>query len=271
MTVHPSRHKVLAASALALLVSVPMSHSSAVVMSISGHVNRTIVMVAQDGSAYDDVEHVNANSSEARFHFKGSEDLDSGLTAGANLKFGRPDNSPHHHMRVSLSGSFGKLSLGQASHPDDAAQYGTLGGVRYDSPALGAVEFSLNQWDTGQGIAAGYTGDKNVAGTISVSAGYTGDENLSGTVSASGAFGATAWSQIDAEDNTGFSDESHGSVAYHLAKDVRPSTPVISFVSLDHGDSLGVYVSMKDVRPSTPVVSFEDFDHGGGALEFQSW
>ena len=78
----------LIAAAVSSALAVPMA-AQAVEFAVSGHVNRAVVVVDQDGYTDKDgrdqdgkLRHVDANSSETRFRFTGSEELDGGLTAG---------------------------------------------------------------------------------------------------------------------------------------------------------------------------------------------
>ena len=166
-------------SALAL----PMG-AQAVELEASGHVNRAVVVVDNDDlpdNKDGDIRHVDGNSSGSRFRFKGTEELDTGLTAGVTLEFGvKPGGSTagtsNRHASVHLAGEFGKLTVGQTgtaadgmAHAEGAFNGGSwFGGVtnwcsyysagpacpsndggraqvlRYDTPALGPAKLSLS-------------------------------------------------------------------------------------------------------------------------------
>ena len=65
----------LIAAAVSSALALPMA-AQAVEFSVSGHVNRAIISV--DGGGNDgDLKHVDANSSQTRFRFTGSEELDN--------------------------------------------------------------------------------------------------------------------------------------------------------------------------------------------------
>ena len=170
--------KVIAA-AVASALALPMG-AQAVEFAVSGHVNRAVIVVDQDGYTEDadldgDLQHVDSNASETRFRFKGSEDI-GGMTAGVNLELGRPGNWRTRHAAVNLSGEFGMLTLGHTSeaadgmaHADGAFNGGSwLAGVsnwcayagsgpacpsndgdridvlRYDTPALGPAKVAVS-------------------------------------------------------------------------------------------------------------------------------
>ena len=72
----------LIAVAVSSALALPMA-AQAVEFSVSGQVNRAIISV--DGGANDgSLQHVDANSSETRFRFTGSEELENGMTPGSN-------------------------------------------------------------------------------------------------------------------------------------------------------------------------------------------
>jgi len=80
--------------------------AQAVSFEISAHVNRAVIAVDQDGTTADgDVVHVDASSSETRFRFTASEDLEDGL-----LELGDVNRSPR--------------------------------AIRYTTPAIGKFDFS---------------------------------------------------------------------------------------------------------------------------------
>ena len=100
--------------------------------SVSGYVNRAIIIVDQKGYEEDDeVQHVDSNASETRFRFTGSEDLGNGTTAGVQLELGRPSDWRTPHANVYLSGAFGKLTVGQGSAAADGMAHADLGGASW--------------------------------------------------------------------------------------------------------------------------------------------
>ena len=105
----------VASGALAL----PMA-AQGVEIAASGHVNRALVFSGKAGT--DDPKHTDGSASGSRFRFKGSEDLENGITAGVTLEYG-VGNAPAEggwspavrHASVDISGAFGKLTLGQTA------------------------------------------------------------------------------------------------------------------------------------------------------------
>ena len=114
--------QLLAAVVSGALV-LPMA-AQGVEIAASGHINRALVFSDLTGS--DDPKHVDAASSGSRFRFSGTEDLENGITAGANLEYGVGNagadgswNPSVRHASLSLGGAFGTLTIGQtapASH-----------------------------------------------------------------------------------------------------------------------------------------------------------
>ena len=209
----------LVSAAVASALALPMG-AQAVEFEASGHVNRAVILVDRDG-VDDDLEHVDSNASETRFRFKGGGELDNGLTAGVLLELGRPGDWRNRHAAASLSGDFGKLTLGQTSaasdgmaHADGAFNGGSwLAGVtnwcsyhslgpacpsndggrpdvlRYDTPALGPASIAVSTgndeyWDAKFTIA----GDMGGAG-YNFRIGYIGehDDDTDGKVFATSA------------------------------------------------------------------------------------
>ena len=118
--------------AVATALGLPMA-AIAVEGSVSGHVNMAIVKVDDDDAMIKD-----ANGSETRFRFKGSEELENGLTAGVTLEvgagggkygYGADDNDDFRvrHANVSLSSMAGTLTIGQQNTPSDASSYADVG------------------------------------------------------------------------------------------------------------------------------------------------
>ena len=174
----------LIAAAVSSALAVPMA-AQAVEFAVSGHVNRAVILVDQDGYAKDgDLQHVDSNASPSRFRLKGSEELDSGLTAGVNMELGvlstgTSSGTTTRHAAVYLDGAGGKLTLGHTStaadgmaHADGAFNGGSwYGGVsnwcayhssgpacpsndggrtdvlRYDTPSLGPVRLAASAGD----------------------------------------------------------------------------------------------------------------------------
>ena len=181
----------LIAAAVSSALALPMA-AQAVEFSVSGHVNRAVISV--DGGKNDgDLMHVDANSSETRFRFTGSEELESGMTAGVQLELGRPGDWRTRHANVYLSTAGGKITIGQGSAATDGMAHADLGGpswlggatnwcsyastgpacpsndggrrpvLKYDTPAIGPANIAISTgdndyWDAKLSIA-GSMGD----------------------------------------------------------------------------------------------------------------
>ena len=162
----------LIAAAVSSALALPMA-AQAVEFSASGHVNRAIISVDGGGMDYDgDLQHVDANSSQTRFRFTGSEEMDSGMTAGVQLEYGLTANV--RQANVYLSSDGGKLTVGHGSRATDGMAHADLGGpawlggatnwcsyhstgpacpsndggrgpmLRYDTPAIGPASIAVS-------------------------------------------------------------------------------------------------------------------------------
>ena len=207
--------KLIAAAVSSALV-LPMA-AQAVEFSVSGHINRAITSV--DGGDNDgDLNHVDANSSQTRFRFTGSEELDSGMTAGVQLEYGLTGNV--RHANVYLSSAGGKLTVGHASTAADGMAHADLGGVswlggatnwcsyhstgpacpsndggrmpvlRYDTPAIGPASIAISTggndyWDAQLKIA-GSMGDAG----YDIRVGYIGETETTAAASSAVVLGS---------------------------------------------------------------------------------
>ena len=120
--------------------------AQAVEFSVSGHINRAIVSVDGGGKtgeadAHDgDLMHVEGASSGTRFRFTGSEELDSGNTAGVQLEYGLTGNVRQANVHLSTAG--GKLTVGHASRATDGMAHADLGGPSWLGGATNWCSFA---------------------------------------------------------------------------------------------------------------------------------
>ena len=216
----------LIAAAVSSALALPMA-AQAIEFSVSGHVNRAIVLENQDGNDNDgELRHVDSNASQSRFRFTGSEDIGNGMTAGVNMELGvlstgGSSGTTTRHAAVYLSTAGGKLTLGHTGVATDGATNARLGGpswlagvtnwcayaspsgaaacqtydgtrtdiLRYDTPSLGPVSLSVSIGDNDYKDAMA-----KVAGSFGDSAydlrvGWTGkdDDDEDDIIAASGA------------------------------------------------------------------------------------
>ena len=176
----------LIAAAVSGALALPMA-AQAVEFSVSGHVNRAILSVDDGTDNDDDLKHVDSNASQSRVRFTGSEELDSGMTAGVNLEMGiltgDKDGTTTRHAALYLDTAGGKLTMGHTSAAADNMAHARLGGpswlagvtnwcsyhasigasktavacqsndggrrevLRYDTPALGPATVSISAGD----------------------------------------------------------------------------------------------------------------------------
>lgn len=203
--------KLLAAMVSGALV-LPMA-AQGVEISASGHINRALVFSDHEGA--DEPAHVDAGSSPSRFRFKGSEDLDNGLSIGVNVEYGiwgadvaAPDpeaetylgnyadqhaknaESPTirpwlRHAALSIGGAFGTVHLGQtapATHLIGHASFDNhawLGGTELGCDfclAGGGAEFGSASFAYGQSRQEIVKYDAPAFGPVSLSVSGDGDD-----------------------------------------------------------------------------------------------
>ena len=175
----------LIAVAVASAMGLPMA-AGAVEGSVSGHVNMAIVKVDDA-----DAKIMDANGSETRFRFKGSEELGNGLTAAVTLEVGagggrysyKPGEDPGdfrvRHANVSLSSAAGKLTIGQQGTPADASSYADVGSTwiagatNWCSYGIGGGAACVNN-ETGRKRAVRY--DAPSIGPLSLGVGFGNDD-----------------------------------------------------------------------------------------------
>ena len=133
----------LIAAAVSSALALPMA-AQAIEFSVSGHVNRALVLEDQDGNDNDGkLQNVDSNASASRFRFTGSEDLGNGLTAGVQMELAVLSNDSGttrakdgkglsgtgtRHANVYLSTPGGKITLGKGSSATDTMTNAKLGG-----------------------------------------------------------------------------------------------------------------------------------------------
>lgn len=130
----------LIAAAVSGALALPMA-AQAVEFAASGHVNRAIMSVDGTGAPNEgDLQHVDANVSETRVRFLGSEELENGNTVGVNLEYASGSTSGSYgagadsglrvrHQNVYVSGEWGQLTIGQTQATSDQAPFANLGGL----------------------------------------------------------------------------------------------------------------------------------------------
>lgn len=280
----------LIAAAVASAVALPMA-AQAVEFSVSGHVNRAIISV--DGGDNDgDLTHVDAGSSETRFRFTGSEELENGMTAGVNLEYGLTGNVRHANVYLSTAG--GKLSVGHTSAATDGMAHARLGGpswlggvtnwcsyhstgpacpsndggrhpvLRYDTPAIGPASISVSTgnddyWDIKLTVA-GSVGDAGYDFRIGHIAEYEADVD---------AVDATVV-EMTGEELTDAADDADESLADHYEDNTVYSpdgtendlSAALTTDSLYHLHTPGTPAGTKDVGDVTTASAAVSFGQG---------
>ena len=164
-------HKKALTVAIAGALAAPMA-AQAVDFTISGHVNRALVILDSDDADSSSAEVLNNGSSSTRVRWTGSSEMMDGNTVGIQVEYQETGDGSLglRHANVKYSGEFGKITIGQGSEAGDGSAYRggvatfgighgqekgshfTLGdyfgsldaggrthNIRYDTPAIGPV------------------------------------------------------------------------------------------------------------------------------------
>ena len=164
-------HKQALTVAIAGALAAPMA-AQAVDFTISGHVNRALVVVDSDDADSSKAEVVNNGSSSTRIRWTGSSEMMDGNSVGIQVEYQETGDGSLglRHANVNYAGEFGKLTIGQGSEAGDGSAYkggvGTFGvghgqekgsaftlgsyfgsldaggrtnNIRYDTPSIGPV------------------------------------------------------------------------------------------------------------------------------------
>ena len=167
-------HKKALTVAIAGALAAPMA-AQAVDFTISGHVNRALVVVDTDDSTTGEV--VNNGSSSTRVRWTGSSEMMDGNSVGIQVEYQESGSGLGlRHANINYAGDFGKITIGQGSEAGDGSAYrggvGTFGvghgqekgragklvgdyfgsldagsrtnNIRYDTPAIGPVGASVS-------------------------------------------------------------------------------------------------------------------------------
>ena len=151
--------------------------AQAVDFTISGHVNRALVVVDSDDADSSKAEVVNNGSSSTRIRWTGSSEMMDGNSVGIQVEYQETGDGSLglRHANVNYAGEFGKLTIGQGSEAGDGSAYkggvGTFGvghgqekgsaftlgsyfgsldaggrtnNIRYDTPSIGPVGAALS-------------------------------------------------------------------------------------------------------------------------------
>ncbi len=135
-----NKQKALAV-AVAAALAVPMA-AHAVKYSLSGQTTQALYLI--DTGKQSDYQFGGGGFTYSRLELKGAHDIDNGMKVGFHWEVQHYSDFPQfkgdgggstapaiRHMNMSLTGGFGKLTLGQASQANDGAAYGDLGGASW--------------------------------------------------------------------------------------------------------------------------------------------
>ena len=170
--------------------------AQAVDFTISGHVNRALVVVDSDDADSSKAEVVNNTSSSTRIRWTGSSEMMDGNSVGIQVEYQEIGDGSLglRHANVNYAGEFGKITIGQGSEAGDGSAYKgsvatfgighgqhkgsafTLGSyfgsldaggrthnIRYDTPAIGPI-----------GAAVSVGNDDRISAAVTLSTEFSG-------------------------------------------------------------------------------------------------
>ena len=153
-------HKKALTVAIAGALAAPMA-AQAVDFTISGHVNRALVIVDSDDADSTSAEVVNNGSSSTRIRWTGTSEMEDGNSVGIQVEYQETSDGSLglRHANIKYSGDFGKMTIGQGSEAGDGSAYkggvGTFGighGQEKGSATLGSYFGSLDAGTRGHMI-----------------------------------------------------------------------------------------------------------------------
>lgn len=188
-------HKKALTVAIAGALAAPMA-AQAVDFTISGHVNRALVIVDSDDADSSSAEVLNNGSSSTRIRWVGSNEMMDGNSVGIQVEYQETADGSLglRHANVNYAGEFGKFTIGQGSEAGDGSAYrggvgtfgvghgqekgsaftlgdyfgsldagGRINMIRYDTPAVGPV-----------GAAVSVGNDDSISAAATLSTEFTG-------------------------------------------------------------------------------------------------
>ena len=135
--------------------------AQAVDFTISGHVNRALVIVDTDDKDSTKAQVLNNGSSSTRIRWTGSSEMEDGNSVGIQVEYQEIGDGSLglRHANVNYAGDFGKMTIGQGSEAGDGSAYkggvGTFGighGQEKGSATLGPYFGSLDAGTRGHMI-----------------------------------------------------------------------------------------------------------------------
>ncbi len=101
--------------------------AQAVDVTLSGHVNRALLITDTDSTTTSSVG--DNGSSGTRIRLTGSGEMMEGQSAGVNLEYGAGSSLSLRYAEVWFSGGFGKVSIGQGDQGGEGSVYSDKSGV----------------------------------------------------------------------------------------------------------------------------------------------
>ena len=279
----------LIAVAVSTALGLPLA-ANAVEVAVSGQVNRSVVVLDQSGNAMDgNVQHIDGPATGSRLEFKGSGELDNGLTAGFHLEYGVESYS-RRFSNVYVASPGGVVTVGWGNVAADGVQHARLGGpswlggvtnwcayathsgggiadspgcnghdggrqgvVRYDTPAIGplsvAASVGQNDYWDVRAKIAGSFGDSG----YDLRVGYIGETDVA-------AADATAAHTVDGE------DVDHMVTAGTAATTAGDTVGASAAVKFPQGTSIAAAWGLSESNDSESQYIELDHSYGAGSI-----
>ena len=244
----------LIAVAVSTALGMPLA-ADAVDFAVSGQVNRSVVLLDQDGNAMDgDIQHIDGPATGSRLEFKGSGDLDNGLTAGFHLEYGVESYS-RRFSNVYVASPGGTLTVGWGNVATDGMAHARLGGpswlggvtnwCAYATQSGGGIKDTpaCNGHDGGRQGVVRY--DTPAIGPLSIAASVGQDEYWDVKAKIAGSFGDSGYDLrvgYIGETDVAATDASaaHTVTGDTTDHELTPSTPASTA-----GDTIGASAAVK--------------------------
>jgi len=169
--------------------------AQAVDFTVSGHINRALVVTDHDAASSTKASVKDNGSSGTRVRFKGSSEFMEGSSAGVNLEYGAGPTMSLRYGEAWYGGDFGRVTIGQGDQGGEGSVYsdksgtfgigqgqefgdstlkgyfGSLDGgggrnerIRYDTPAFNGVSAAFSVGNDDQ-VSAGLKLNQEFGGT----------------------------------------------------------------------------------------------------------
>lgn len=257
----------LIAVAVSTALGLPMA-ASAVELAVSGQVNRSIVVLDQDGNDNDgDMQHIDGPATGSRLEFKGNGELDNGLTAGFHLEYS-VESYGRRFSNVYVASPGGTLTVGHGNTATDATVHARLGGpswlggvtnwCAYATHSGGGIKESpgCNGHDGGRQGVVRY--DTPAIGPVSIAASVGGNDYWDARAKIAGSFGDSGYDL-----RVGYTGETGSAAMDTLAGDTIAASAAVKF---PQGTSIAAAWGQSNADDTDHQYVELDHSYGAGSI-----